>query len=178
MEKINEFFKTNMFSSVLLLVLGIILTVKPNIVISLICYGTATVLLVVGINAIIKYIQNRNVNFNLFGGIIFITVAFFLFFRYETVVSFIPFILGIYIIINSALKIEYIFVLKNNNNQKYINVLVTVIISLICGLFLVFNPFTSTLTITRIIGLFIIIYSILDIYQTHLLKREVTNFFK
>lgn len=178
MKQINEFFRTNMFSSVLLLILGIILTIKPDTVISIICYGLAIILLAVGINAIIKYIQDKNMNFNLFGGIISVTASMFLFFRYETIVSFIPFILGLYIIINSALKVEYIFILKNENNPKYMHVLVTVIISFICGIFLVFNPFTSTLTITRIIGIFIIIYSILDIYQTHLLKKEVNNFLK
>ena len=82
------------------------------------------------------------------------------------------------IIINSALKIEYVLKMKRDNNPKYLNVLVTVIISFICGLFLIFNPFSSTLTITRIIGLLIMIYSGLDIYQTHLLKKEVDNFIK
>ena len=51
--------------------------------------------------------------------------------------------------------------------------LVTVIIGFICGLFLVFNPFSSTLTITRIIGIFMIIHSIVDMYQTNLIKKEV-----
>ena len=100
------------------------------------------------------------------------------FFKYEMVVSFIPFLIGLYIIINSALRIEYIFRLKSENNPKYMNMLVTVILSFICGLFLVFNPFSSTLTITRMGGIFIMIYSIMDIYQTHVLRKEIENFIK
>ena len=178
MEKINEFFKSNIFSSVLLMILGFILAIKPNTVISIMAYIVAIILFAMGINAIIKYIQDHNQTFNLFGGIISITASAFLFFRYETVISVIPFILGLYIIFNSSLKIEYILRMKNNNNPKYLNVLVTVIISFICGLFLVFNPFTSTLTITRIIGILIMVYSGIDIYQTHLLKKEIENFIK
>lgn len=178
MQRINEFFKSNIFSSVLLMILGFILAIKPNTVISIIAYAVAIILLAMGINAIIKYIQDHNQAFNLFGGIISITFSVFLFFRYETIISFIPFILGIYIIINNALKIEYILRMKSSHNPKYLNVLVTVIINFICGLFLVFNPFSSTLTITRIIGILIVIYSILDIYQSYVLKKEIENFIK
>lgn len=178
MKKINEFFRTNIFSSILLFILGFVLTIKPDMVISIIAYSVAIILLAVGINAIIKYVQDNCQRYNLFGGIISIISSLFLFFKYEMVVSFIPFLLGIYIIINSSLRIEYIFRLKNNNNPKYINMLVTVILSFICGLFLVFNPFSSTLTITRIIGIFIMIYSLMDIYQTQVLRKEIENFIK
>lgn len=178
MEKINQFFKSNIFSSVLLFILGFILTIKPDTVISIIAYAVAIILLAVGINAIIKYIQDNNQRYNLFGGIISLTASIFLFFKYEMVISFIPFFIGLYIIINSALRIEYIFRLKNENNPKYINMLVTVVLSFVCGLFLVFNPFSSTLTITRIVGIFIMIYSVMDIYQSYVLRKEIENFIK
>ena len=151
MEKINEFFKSNIFSSILLFILGFILTIKPDTVISIIAYAVAIILLAVGLNAIIKYVQDNNQRYNLFGGIISLTASVFLFFKYEMVVSFIPFLIGLYIIINSALRIEYIFRLKSENNPKYMNMLVTVILSFICGLFLVFNPFSSTLKIIKIV---------------------------
>ena len=176
MQRVNEIIKTNIFSSVLLAILGFILVIKPDTVLSIIAYATAVILLAVGINAIIRYVQDHNQTFNLFGGIISLIASIFLFFRYETVVSFIPFILGIYIVISSSLKLEYVFRMKNENNPKYLNILCSIIVSLICGIFLIFNPFSSTLVITRVIGILIMIYSILDIYQTHLLKKEIKNF--
>ena len=60
MEKINQFFKSNIFSSVLLFILGFILTIKPDTVISIIAYAVAVILLAVGINAIIKYFFHKN----------------------------------------------------------------------------------------------------------------------
>ena len=65
MEKINEFFKSNIFSSVLLMILGFILAIKPNTVISIMAYIVAIILFAMGINAIIKYIQDHNQTFNL-----------------------------------------------------------------------------------------------------------------
>lgn len=173
MDKINDFLKTNIASSIFLLILGLILLIKPDTVISVIAYIIGFMLLIFSISNFLRYFKEKDNGIYLGFAILLLVASLFIIFKYEMIVSIIPFILGVFVIINSSLKIPYILELKTINNNKYINLLVSTILSIIIGLFLIFNPFSSTLTITRIIGIFIIIYSIIDIYETMLVKKEL-----
>ena len=46
------------------------------------------------------------------------------------------------------------------------------IICLICGVVILFNPFTSAVVVTGIIGLFMIIYAVLDIINSFILRKS------
>lgn len=173
MDKINDFLKTNIASSIFLLILGLILLIKPDTVISVIAYIIGFMLLIFSISNFLRYFKEKDNGIYLGFAILLLVASLFIIFKYEMIVSIIPFILGVFVIINSSLKVPYILELKTINNNKYINLLVSTILSIIIGLFLIFNPFSSTLTITRIIGIFIIIYSIIDIYETMLVKKEL-----
>ena len=52
------------------------------------------------------------------------------------------------------------------------------IISTICGVILLFNPFKAALGIMKIIGVFIIIYAILDLVSTVAIKSSVIKIHK
>ena len=49
------------------------------------------------------------------------------------------------------------------------------IISTLCGIILLFNPFAGAVILTKIIGGFIIGYAILDIISTYTIKRNVVQ---
>ena len=49
------------------------------------------------------------------------------------------------------------------------------IISAICGVLLLFNPFKAALGIMKIIGVFIILYALLDIISTIAIRSSVTK---
>jgi len=173
MDKINNFFKSTIATSICLLILGLVFLIKPDTVISVIAYIIGAILIVLAVNNLLKYVKEKENGMYLGLGIIFLIGAIFVIFKYEMIVSIIPFILGIFVIINSSLKVPYVIELKMMKNDKYIVLLISTILSLAIGLFLIFNPFTSTLTITRIIGFFLILYSGIDIYQTILVKKEL-----
>ena len=46
------------------------------------------------------------------------------------------------------------------------------IVCLVCGVVILFNPFTSAVVVTQIIGLFMIIYAILDIINSFILRKS------
>lgn len=173
MNKISNFLKTNIISSIFLLILGLIFLIKPDTVISVIAYIMGFMLLIFSISNFLRYFRKKDNGIYLGIAILLLVASMFIIFKYEMIISIIPFILGIFVITNCSLKVPYILELKTINNNKYINLLISTILSVIIGLFLIFNPFSSTLTITRIIGVFVIIYSIIDIYETILVKKEL-----
>jgi uncharacterized membrane protein HdeD (DUF308 family) len=52
------------------------------------------------------------------------------------------------------------------------------IISTLCGIVLLFNPFKALTSFTQVVGIFIIIYAVLDMISTFTIKRNVKIFQK
>ena len=73
---------------------------------------------------------------------------------------------------------QFVMALKKTNSKEYIKPLVVNIITLILGLILIFNPFKGAETIIRIIGGFMIVYSLLDIFDYSLTKPKKVKVIK
>ena len=52
------------------------------------------------------------------------------------------------------------------------------IISTLCGIILLFNPFKALTSFTQVVGIFIVIYAVLDMVSTFTIKRNVKMFQK
>ncbi len=162
-------------SSFFLLILGLFLFFKSGATLLAISYLIGAVLIALGIIAIIRFIKNNTKDvfnqINIVYGIISIIAGFFLITVPEAIGSAIPIVIGIIVIISSSLKVQQALVLKNLGNRYFLPSLITAILCLVCGIILLFNPFTSAVVVTKIIGLFITIYAILDIVNTVILKK-------
>ena len=95
----------------------------------------------------------------------------------KAIASIIPFVLGVLIVINSTAKIDYSFRLKKNKNTLWISTLVVALIALVCGVLLIFNPFAGAEFITKIIGIILLVYAILDIISTIRISKELKETF-
>jgi len=80
--------------------------------------------------------------------------------------SILPFVLGLIIFIASAIKVQYARLLMNMNNKVWKATMLVAMISGICGFFLIINPFMAATLVTKAIGIYVVIYSILDIIST------------
>ena len=96
----------------------------------------------------------------------------------KAIASIIPAILGISIIISSATKLQYAFELKANGNHLWKITMFISIISTLCGIVLLFNPFKAISYFTKVVGIFIVIYALLDMVSTYTIKRNVKVFYK
>ena len=179
----KSFFKSSIFTSVLLFILGLLLIFESEVTIATISYIIGAVLVAAGTFAFIRYIgKNKNgidtSELDILYGIVTIILGIMIITNPHAIASIIPIILGIAIIISSAVKIQYAFDLKNSNNDLWKTTMVIAIISTICGVVLLFNPFTGAVIIMRVVGIFILIYAILDIISTLIIKKNVEGFKK
>ena len=130
-----------------------------------------------GAIAIIKFIKNiNNVNreeLDIFYGVVTIILGVIVVYNPEAIASIIPIIIGIGIIINSATKLQYAIELKQSLNSQWKITVIISIISAVCGVILICNPFKGAVVIMQIIGGFIVAYSILDIISTITIKKNV-----
>ena len=183
MEKLmKKFFRSSLLTSLFLIALGVLLIFQSDAVIYSISYIIGGILIALGVLAIIKFIQNTNneqkSELDIVYGIVCVILGILVIKNPEAIASVIPIILGISIIISSATKLQYAFELKSNGNNLWKTTMVISIISTLCGIVLLFNPFKALTSFTQVVGIFIIIYAVLDMISTFTIKRNVKFFEK
>lgn len=181
MEKLmKKFFRSSLITSLFLIALGLLLIFQSNAVIYSISYIIGGILIAIGVLAIIKFIQNTNneqkAELDIVYGIVSVILGIIVIKNPEAIASIIPAILGISIVISSATKLQYAFELKSNGNNLWKTTMVISIISTLCGIVLLFNPFKALTSFTKVVGIFIVIYAVLDMISTFTIKRNVKIF--
>lgn len=165
----------NIFSSIVAFLLGLIIFLKPDTTIKSISIIIGIFLIIVGSGPIIDLFRSeeRKISFSVAPSIILYVIAFILFFTPELLVSIIPFIIGIVLIMVSAYKIQNIYNFKKMYNIFNIWNLVITSLILLLGFLLIVNPFSGVLAITQVIGIFLIVYAVLDIVDKLIFKNKV-----
>ena len=178
-----EFFelfpKSSILGSIGLIVLGTLLVFQSEATIISISYIIGGILVAIGALAILRFIRNSKEkvkrDLDIVYGIVTIILGIIVIRSPHAIASIIPFIIGFIIIINSATKLQYSFELKKNNNDLWKSTMILAFITTICGLILILNPFKGAEFITKIVGILILIYSILDIISTITIKNTVNK---
>ncbi len=165
----------SLISSVVILILGLLLFFKSSVTLMGISYILGGIIIAIGVLAIVKFISNDHSDIsnqlNIIYGIICIISGVSFIEKPEIIGSIIPVIMGIGIIISSSLKLKQSFDFKNMNSSYFFWSFLTALLSLICGLILLFNPFKGAVLITRIIGIFLVIYAISDICNAIIFQK-------
>ena len=181
MEKLmKKFFRSSLITSLFLIALGLLLIFQSDAVIYSISYIIGGSLIAIGVLAVIKFIQSTNneqkAELDIVYGIVSVILGVIVIKNPEAIASIIPAILGIGIVISSATKLQYAFELKANGNHLWKTTMVISLISTLCVIVLLFNPFKALTSFTKVVGIFIVIYAALDMISTFTIKRNVKLF--
>lgn len=174
----EKMFKSSLKASLILLVLGLLLIFEAEATIKSISYIIGGILIAIGTLGIINFLRKNsskvNGNLDIVYGTVCIILGIIIITNPEAIGSILPIVMGITIIINSAAKLQYAIDLKSNKNDAWKSTMIVSIISVIFGVVLLFNPFKGAVLITKIIGIIIFLYAILDIISTLCIKRNVS----
>lgn len=171
---LNKLYSVSLFTSVVILVLGIFLFMYPGLVIKMISVVLGILILIPGITSLIDYFKSKYQP-GLITGVITILISMILIIKTELVASILPFVLGIYFVINGINRFIYAFELKKQNVTNYTVSLVFSILIVICGILFIIDPFEGALEITKITGIFMIVYAVLDLSNSIIIKMGLHN---
>ena len=175
----KKFFRSSILTSLTLIILGILLAIFSEETIIAISYFIGGVLVLIGVVGIIDYIRKIKTNYkselDLIYGIVTIILGVLIITNPESIATIINYILGVIIIINSASKFNYSLQLRNSSTSIWKGTMIVSILTAICGVLLIFNPFKGASTIVTIIGIIIIVYGVLDIISTIFIKRNYSK---
>ncbi len=171
MDFVKKLKSTFIGMSVIYLVLGIVMVISPVFVSNFICYFIGALLIIAGCFGIFSYIQNGGSGFlvraTLLISILFAALGIYILINPETFVSIIPIIVGIMLMLESLDKIGTVFKAKNNGYEKWLQILIAPVIIFILGLILIIYPFSAVTVFIRVIGVFLIIDAISNIYLAY-----------
>ncbi len=179
---VTKILKSSIWSSIALAILGVLLFLYSEFVITSISYIVGGVLIAIGVISLLKFINGINKNtkneMDIVYGIVTIILGIIVIANPKAIASIIPFILGVLMVISSSAKIQYSFDLKKRNSDLWLSTLIVSIITLVCGVLLIFNPFAGADFFLKAIGIILFIYAVLDIIsgiRVYKTVKEVIN---
>lgn len=181
-EQFNKFIISSLTSAVIMAIAGAIMLFLPNLTNKLIGIIVGIIILISGINSLYKYFRRDGAklySFNLIFGIMLCILGIVIILSPSSVTTFVTVCFGLYLIVMGANKITYGSWLKVGNDASWLITMVIGGLLVLFGILLIFNPF-SALTLTKLVGTFMLLSAILDITNAVLLKKrskDITKIF-
>jgi len=176
MQTIRKLFGVSFVTSIGFLILGLFLVFRTEGTINLIASLIGFILLMNGGISLLKYFrntENRSYSVELIYGIVAIIAGFILILNPSAVVSIFPFVLGVYFLATGIMKIKYALDIRSYGKSNPIFMFILAILTVIFGIVFIVNPFGGAVAITQIIGVFLIVYSCLDIINYLCLRKDM-----
>lgn len=157
-------------ASVVNVVLGLILLIAPATSVKLIGYGIGGVVIIFGAVSIIRAL--RAGAGGMFGGVLSCLIGIFICSQFTALVSFLPFIIGIIVLVSGLTKLQSALEAKRDG-YRWIPVLIAAILSIGLGIVVIHNPF-STLSLTlRVVGLVLLVDGAENIIDAWVIRRRL-----
>lgn len=170
LDYLKKYEKQSILISVLLIIVSIFLIAKPETVLSTVVTIFGVIFIVEGIINIISYIAEdseiRAFSNELILGILLSISGVIILCNKGIFISMIPIMAGIWIIMKGIMKFQLAINLKSALSDKWGWILVSAIIMFLFGVIIVANPFTAVFTMTRFIGIMLLITEILDLIES------------
>ena len=173
-EKINNFLKGQIVTSLIYIALGVCLVFMPVNTINVICKFVFGILLIlVGLYHILIYVAEKlnSTIFDLFSGGILMVLGIFLFMNPQIVVKLLPILLGTFILVDSIWTLKGSFKLKKRGVDTWRFLLFGSLIFIALGISLVVNPFTMVKYTVIFAGWIFLCNGIIDLIYLILLKK-------
>ena len=170
--------KYDLITPIVLILSGLLLLFIPGGIINTVISIFGIIIIALGILSIIESVKDKQNNIGIAYGILISILGIIFISNPSGIAGSITLILGIGIVIKSAIRLQYVCFLKDSGSEEWIKAMIVNILTLILGLVLVFNPFKGAEAIMRIIGIFMIIYAILDISEYYMTKTKKVKVIK
>lgn len=177
LNKLNKYLNSGIILTIVFLLVGGILIVKPDISFNIISYLIGASLIVSGIYLFIIDSKTNNIFINVFLYAILLTlIGILIILNPITLKVILPIFLGLWFLISGIFKIRLDIYMKDE--PYFILSLITNIITVICGVILLINPVESVSAITISLGIIIVVSSISSLIDIIIFKKNINSVVK
>ncbi len=183
MEKyIRKLGRNSIIMSIILLVFGLFMFIKPISTINVLMMIFGILLVIDGLLHLVSYFSIKNeyrfFSSELAQAIIYIILGFLLVCNYNTISSFLPIILGIWIIVDSIFKLQIALNIRDIYDSHWGILLAMSIINALLGAVILINPFESLALLTMCCGAILMIVELISIFESFSIISRVGEYQK
>ena len=183
MEKyIRKLGRNSIIMSIILLVFGLFMFIKPISTINVLMMIFGILLVIDGLLHLVSYFSIKNeyrfFSSELAQAIIYIILGFLLVCNYNTISSFLPIILGIWIIVDSIFKLQIALNIRDIYDSHWGILLAMSIINALLGAVILINPFESLALLTMCCGAILMIVELISIFESFSIIYRVGEYQK
>ena len=178
LEKFNKFLNSSIVLSVLMFILGLIFMIYPSVSFSVVTYIIAIFLILNGLYFIIE--KDNSIFFSGFLtlGVLELLMGIIMSINPDIVKTLFPIVIGIIMISKSAIDLRFSFLLNKNGYRNWLGLAIGPVISIACGLIIIFYPSIGTVALTTYLGILITVYSVSNIIDTIMFKKNINEIAK
>lgn len=177
LNKLNKYLNSGIILTIVFILVGGILIVKPDISFNIISYLIGASLIISGIYLFIIDSKTKNIFINVFLYAILLTlIGILIILNPITLKVILPIFLGLWFLISGIFKIRLDIYMKDES--YFILSLITNIITVICGVILLINPVESVSAITISLGIIIVVSSISSLIDIIIFKKNINSVVK
>ena len=148
------------------LVAGLCLFIFPQMTTSVVFWGLAIAMMIVGAIQLLGYfrsdVQGAISGDKMATGMLMIILGLIVGLAQETIASMLPVVFGFVLFIGGVFKTQGAFDLKRMGDERWFVALIGALISLVFGLIILLNPFGTLMTLMRVMGAFMVAESLQD----------------
>ena len=170
---IKKELNVSIVTSIIYILLGVVIMLNPGITINIVSRTVAILSIIYGIIISIINIADIKEEGNLIFGILLIVLGISLLIYPSSLSILISLGIGIWFISSSVNRIKFAVLLKDSKEFNWLIILCSAIITLLIGIAFIFTPLASTVAVTTIGGILMIIYSICDMFEIFVIKRNI-----
>jgi uncharacterized membrane protein HdeD (DUF308 family) len=161
------------FMSVILVLAGLFMLIFPNTSGRMICRAVGIILLAWGIVRLIAYFSNKEVlgSFGLVQGVVLTCIGLYILIRPGVIEVFLVTVLGIVVIVDGILKMQYALDFRKLNQQYWWIEFICAVIMVVLGVVVIINPFTAVAAVMRFVGIVFIIEGGLDLISIFYISK-------
>ncbi|WP_082189876.1 HdeD family acid-resistance protein [Candidatus Stoquefichus sp. SB1] len=156
--------------SIIAIVMGFILILFPDTTSQVICYGVAAIIFICGLVNFVRYFSNDfsyRFGYDLISGFLLCAIGVFMMIRSDIVIMMIPFVIGIFIVVEGVMNIIRSFQLKRWGFERWIYDLILALLLFLLGCIVVFNPFDAAMMSVIFMGVCLIYDGLLNLIILH-----------
>jgi len=175
-EQLNKFITSSIVTSIILTILGIVISIFPAETISVFTYGSGALMLLYGIYLLVTGRRNTFNPFDFsFLGVALVVFGIISFMNPDRIASFLPTILGIWFISTSISKLKLSISLRPMNRTLFITTLILSFVSIIIGIYFVTSPMAATEQLMVILGILLAVYAVSDLIDMIIFKKHLKD---
>lgn len=180
MRRIIQYMQENLVvRSIVYVVLGILIVENPIFILKGLKYVLAIYSILIGVTYLLSAEKGRQneqpYRFSFFIGIVYLVIAAIMLMLSETIMSFLPAVLGILILLSGLIQVKDGLDLMHIQKKWGIGFIVYSSILILLGTVLIINPFSSVRVVFRMFGLILIGMGVAGIINTYALSKATVT---